>query len=123
MKLTEEIKKMREQPKKTDSDGGKASLMNKLEARSSGARSHASRRSAENQDAAKRGMQNSKSSGFVKPQSPRLVDGVVKYEDPALKLCIDDDQWNSIVQQNKKQFEEDKIKAKELKLKKAQTVQ
>ena len=102
LKLTEEIKKMREQPKKTDSDAGKASLMNKLEARSSGARSHASRRSAEHQDAAKRGMQISKSSGFVKPQSPRLVDGVVKYEDPALKLCIDDDQWNSIVQQNKK---------------------
>ena len=72
---------MREQPKKADSEAGKVTLINKLEARSSGARSQISRRSAEKSDVGKRIMQNSKSSGFVKPaaHSPRdkLVDGVV----------------------------------------------
>ena len=37
----------------------------------------------------------------------------VYHEDPSAKLCIDDSQWNKIVQDNLKKFEDDKIKAKE----------
>jgi hypothetical protein len=35
-------------------------------------------------------MNGSKSSNFVKPKSPKLFDGTVLHEDPAIKLCIDD---------------------------------
>ena len=92
-----------------------------MDARSGGAKSVASRRSV-TQDAGKKQLMGSKSSNFVKPTSPRLVDGTVHYEDPASKLNIDDAQWNDIVQNNLKKHEEDEMKAKQDKLKKAQTI-
>ena len=38
---------------------------------------------------------------------------VLVYEDPALALNLSDDKWNSIVQQNLKNFHEEKRKVKE----------
>lgn len=34
------------------------------------------------------------------------------FEDPAEKLVLSDEQWNDIVQENKKKFELDKVEAK-----------
>lgn len=51
------------------------------------------------------------------------MDGTVVCEDPASKLCIDENQWNNIVQENFKKFEADKKKAKEDKLNKAKMIQ
>jgi len=64
----------------------------------------------------------SKSTNIVKSSSPDISDLKIYHEDPASKLCIDDAKWNSIVQENLKKFEDDKAKAKELKLKKAMTI-
>lgn len=129
MQLTREIKKMREQPDKQGSEVGKPNILNTLEARNSqtdlrsvGARSGGSRRSV-TQEAGKDVMKNSRTSNFVKPKSPQgFVDGLVVHEDPAEKLCINEVQWNNIVEENKRKFEADKVKNKEMKLNKAKII-
>ena len=57
----------------------------------------------------------------MKPTSPGylLDEPLVYHDDPAAKLCIDENQWNKIVQDNLRKFEEDKVQAKEKKLLKA----
>lgn len=123
---------MRENPERGGSEVGRPNILNKLEGRESaadvrsiGARSGASRRSM-TQEAAKHVMKSSRTSAFIKPphgQSSSFVDGTVVCEDPASKLCIDENQWNNIVQENFKKFEADKKKAKEDKLNKAKMIQ
>ena len=50
------------------------------------------------------------------------VDHVV-YEDPAEALNINEDKWNSIVQQNYKNFHEEKEKARRDKLERNRVIQ
>ena len=57
---------------------------------------------------------NSRSQTIEKPSKrSHLVDGgKIYHEDPTAKLNINESEWNKIVQDNLKKYEEDKVNAK-----------
>ena len=102
----------------------KSGMMNQIDARSAGARSNgarsgmASSMKGSQMDAMKKQMLNSRSSQIVKPANT-LAEPLVYHEDEQAKLNINDSEWNKIVLNNKKNFEEENMKAKNDRFRKA----
>lgn len=64
-----------------------------------------------------------KPSGNIQKPNQSPFDGKLVYEDPAAALNLDEGKWNEIVQNNLKNFENEKKVAKESKLAKNRAVQ
>lgn len=110
----------------------KSNLLNQIDARSAGAgsggaRSGGARSSmkSSNYELSRKALGNSRSSNIVKPANGGghlLGEPLVYHEDESAKLNINESQWNQIVQNNLKKFEEEKVQAKEKKFAKALTI-